>query len=107
MAYARPFSWTDRAGNTYHYYENPLWLACVFILMQELCERLAFYGLTPNLQLFLKDYLGYADTQADSYVSIFNAILYVTPLLGGILADTLAGVYFTILGFSLLYMLGL
>ncbi|EER10319.1 conserved hypothetical protein, partial [Perkinsus marinus ATCC 50983] len=36
----------------------------------------------------------------------FNAVLYATPLLGSILADTLTGVNFTILGFSILYMLG-
>ncbi|KAF4683738.1 hypothetical protein FOZ60_008656, partial [Perkinsus olseni] len=96
-----------RSGNIYHYFENPMFMACVFILMQEFCERLAFYGLTPNLQLFLKSYLGYSDSAADSYVSSFNAILYVTPLLAGVLADTLVGVYHTILGFSILYMLGL
>lgn len=107
MPSEKPYSWTDRTGNTYHYFENPIWVACIFILMQEFCERLAFYGLTPNLQLFLKEYLNYPDTQADSYISTFNAVLYVTPLLGGILADTFTGVYFTILGFSLLYMLGL
>ncbi|KAF4653774.1 hypothetical protein FOZ61_008693 [Perkinsus olseni] len=103
----KPFSWTDRTGNTYHYYDNPIWVACTFILMQEFCERLAFYGLISNLQLFLKEYLHYEDAQADAYVSIFVAILYVTPLLAGIIADTLAGVYYTILGFSLHYMLGL
>ncbi|KAF4682612.1 hypothetical protein FOZ62_024853, partial [Perkinsus olseni] len=107
MPYSKPFSWTDRNGNTYHYFENPMWMASVFILMQELCERLAFFGLHPNLQFFLKDFLQYDDAQADSYISIFNVLLYVSPLLGGILADTLTGVYYAILGFSVLYMLGL
>ncbi|KAF4652879.1 hypothetical protein FOZ61_009350 [Perkinsus olseni] len=107
MPYSRPFSWTDRNGNIYHYFENPMWMASVFILMQELCERLAFFGLHPNLQFFLKDFLQYDDVQADSYISIFNVLLYVSPLLGGILADTLTGVYYAILGFSVIYMLGL
>ncbi|EER16664.1 Tripeptide permease tppB, putative [Perkinsus marinus ATCC 50983] len=107
MPHEKPFSWTDRSGNVYRYYRNPMLMACVFILMQEFCERLAFYGVTPNLQLFLKSYLGYSDTTADSYVSIFNAVLYITPLLGGILADTLFGVYNVILGFSIVYMIGL
>ncbi|KAF4660834.1 hypothetical protein FOL47_006928 [Perkinsus chesapeaki] len=103
----KPYSFTDRSGNTYHYFEKPLFNACFFILMQEFCERLAFYGLTPNLQLFTKEYLGYTDAVANSYVSSFNSILYVTPMLTGILADTFLGVYLTILIFSLVYMLGL
>ncbi|KAF4670124.1 hypothetical protein FOL47_002186 [Perkinsus chesapeaki] len=107
MAYEKPFSWTDRSGNTYHYFRNPMVMSCIFILMQELCERLAFYGITPNLQLFLKKYLGYTDPQADSYVAIFNSVLYVTPLIGGVMADTLLGVYYVILAFSIVYMIGL
>ncbi|KAF4683949.1 hypothetical protein FOZ60_008387 [Perkinsus olseni] len=104
---AKPYTWVDRSGNVYHYFERPLLNACAFILMQEFCERLAFYGLIPNLQLFLKEYLGYTDSAADSYVSIFNAVLYITPLFAGIIADTLLGVYLTIVSFSGLYMLGL
>ncbi|KAF4672232.1 hypothetical protein FOL47_000748 [Perkinsus chesapeaki] len=104
---SKPYTWVDRSGNVYHYFERPLVNACAFILMQEFCERLAFYGLLPNLQLFLKEYLGYTDSTADSYVSIFNAVLYITPLFAGIIADTLLGVYLTIVCFSGLYVLGL
>ncbi|KAF4650955.1 hypothetical protein FOL47_000742 [Perkinsus chesapeaki] len=103
---SRSISWTDPSGNIYHYYENPMFRAVVFVLLQELCERLAFYGLTPNLQTFLKEYLGYTDTTANSYISAFNAILYVTPLFSAALADTILGVYLTIIIFSLVYLCG-
>ncbi|KAF4652167.1 hypothetical protein FOL47_011236 [Perkinsus chesapeaki] len=100
-------SWTDASGNVYYYYQRPMMNAVIFILLQELCERLAFYGISPNAQTFLKEYLGYTDVQANSYIATFQAILYVTPLFAAVLADTVLGVYTTILSFSLLYMAGL
>lgn len=106
VKHGRSLSWTDPSGNVYHYYDNPMFKAVVFVLLQELCERLAFYGLTPNLQTFLKEFLGYTDTTANSYISSFNAILYVTPLISASLADTILGVYITILSFSLVYLCG-
>ncbi|KAF4709070.1 hypothetical protein FOZ63_017524, partial [Perkinsus olseni] len=103
----KPYSWTDVSGNVYHYYKHPMRKAVLFVLLQELCERLAFYGLMPNLQLFLKEYLGVDDAGANSYIATFNAILYVTPLLSAVLSDTILGLYLTILIFSLVYMAGL
>ncbi|KAF4660487.1 hypothetical protein FOL47_007151 [Perkinsus chesapeaki] len=103
----KPLTWTDASGNVYHYYEHPMMNATIFVLVQELCERLAFYGITPNLQTFLKEFLGYNDTAANTYISAFQAVIYVTPLIAAILADTLLGVYNTILVFSVIYTIGL
>ncbi|KAF4726207.1 hypothetical protein FOZ63_028645, partial [Perkinsus olseni] len=101
------YALTDVSGNTYHYYENPLWRAVVFILLQELCERLAFFGLTPNLQAFLKEYLGLEDAEANSYISTFTSIMFVTPLLSAVISDTILGAYRTILIWSFVYFSGL
>ncbi|KAF4670123.1 hypothetical protein FOL47_002185 [Perkinsus chesapeaki] len=103
----KEYSWTDLYGNEYNYYKNPMKEAVSFVLLQELCERLAFYGLTPNLQTFLKEYLGYNDSSANSYISSFNSILYVTPLISAVISDTLLGLYYTIVVFSFVYMAGL
>ncbi|EER16285.1 conserved hypothetical protein [Perkinsus marinus ATCC 50983] len=103
----KSYSWTDVSGNVYYYYKHPMTKAVLFILLQELCERLAFYGLMPNLQIFLKEYLGVDDAGANSYISTFNAILYVTPLLSAVISDTILGLYLTILAFSFVYMAGL
>lgn len=103
----KEYSWTDLYGNEYLYYKDPMREAVSFVLLQELCERLAFYGLTPNLQTFLKEYLGYTDSTANSYISSFNSILYVTPLISAVLSDTLLGLYYTIVIFSFVYMAGL
>ncbi|KAF4654515.1 hypothetical protein FOL46_008700 [Perkinsus olseni] len=103
----KEYSWKDLYGNECFYYKDPMKGAVPFILLQELCERLACYGLTPNLQTFLKEYLGYTDTLANSYVLSFNSILYVTPLLSAVISDTLLGLYYTIVIFSFVYMAGL
>ncbi|KAF4671860.1 hypothetical protein FOL47_001155 [Perkinsus chesapeaki] len=104
---SKPLAWTDASGNTYHYYEHPFLRSVVFILGQELCERLAYYGLTPNLQTFLKEFAGMDDSGANSYISIFNSIIYLTPLVSAALSDTVLGLYVTIVVFSLIYACGL
>ncbi|EER16766.1 Peptide transporter, putative [Perkinsus marinus ATCC 50983] len=100
-------SWTDSSGNIYHYYQRPMLNGVIFILLQEFCERLAFFGITPNAQTFFKEYLNYTDAEANSYIATFQAILYVTPLFAAVLSDTILGVYVTILSFSVVYMIGL
>lgn len=103
----RPLSWQDSTGTMYSYYHQPMGKACIFILVQEMCERLAFYGIMPNLQLFLEDTLNISSNSAGSLVNIFNALIYFTPFLSAIAADTWLGTYATIIIFSAIYMLGL
>ncbi|KAF4664592.1 hypothetical protein FOZ61_004940 [Perkinsus olseni] len=103
----KPLAWTDPSGNTYHYFEHPFFNATIFVLSMEMCERLAFTGLLPNLKNFLNEFLDYDDSTAYSYISDFQAIMYFTPLIGAAIADTLLGLYKTIIIFAAIYMLGL
>ena len=103
----RSLSWTDSSGNTYRFYSKPLLKVCSFILLQEMCERMAFYGLMPTLKGFLRDSYGFDDTARNSFVSLFSGLTYVFSILSAILADTVLGIYNTILVFSGMYMLGL
>jgi dipeptide/tripeptide permease len=91
----------------YQYYKKPLLQACMFILVQEACERLAYYGIMPNLQSFLTETLQITANEANSLISIFQALVYFFPLISAILADTWLGSFVTILVFSCLYMAGL
>ena len=97
----------DSTGAMYQYYDSPLIKACLFILVQEACERLAYYGIMPNLQLFLKDTLHITSNQANSYINIFSALVYFTPMLSAIVADTWLGSFLTIVIFSGIYMAGI
>eukprot|EP00981_Chlorochromonas_danica_P011457 scaffold4013_cov192-Ochromonas_danica.AAC.2 len=78
-----------------------------FILITEFCERIAYYGFAGSLVLFFENSFGYSNADADVQYSAWSGICYVTPLLGGYLADTYLGRYKTILIFCSIYLLGL
>jgi solute carrier family 15 (peptide/histidine transporter), member 3/4 len=103
----RPLSWTDSTGTMYHYYDNPLGRVCIFILVAECAERLAYYGIMPNLQQYLVDTLGITSNDANTLIEIFNGLIYVTPLVSAAIADTWLGTFSTILVFSCFYIAGL
>lgn len=73
-----------------------------FIIVTEFCERLAYYGFAGSLVLFFQTQLGFANAQADVQYSYWAGACYVTPLLGGYIADTYLGRYKTILVCSLI-----
>ncbi|KAI8470601.1 MAG: POT family-domain-containing protein [Monoraphidium minutum] len=77
------------------------------VLGTELCERMAFVGLTTNMTLYLKQYMGYTAANASQLLQVFKGTVFVTPLLGAYLADAHLGRYWVILIFSTIYMLGL
>ena len=105
--HGRSLSWTDSSGTMYQYYKRPLAKACLFILVQEACERLAYYGIMPNLQNFLSQTLAITANDANQLISIFQALVYFFPLISATLADTWLGFFKTILLFSCIYMAGL
>lgn len=100
-------TWTDRDGTVYRYVVNPLLTVCPFVLIQELCERLAYYGLTPTLKPFLKKTLNVGDAEASSLMGLFQGVLFLTPIVSAALADSFLGIYSTILYFSIVYACGL
>jgi POT family proton-dependent oligopeptide transporter len=67
------------------------------LFFAELWERFSFYGMRAFLILYMTsrlfDKLSQADSDSASYgvYGAFNALLYASPLLGGMLADRLIG----------------
>eukprot|EP00878_Enallax_costatus_P033583 GHUV01037113.1.p1 GENE.GHUV01037113.1~~GHUV01037113.1.p1 ORF type:complete len:159 (+),score=42.67 GHUV01037113.1:596-1072(+) len=80
-----------------------LLLACACILGNELCERLAYYGLQTNMGLYLKKVLGYPADTASQLLQVWKATAYLAPLLGAYLADAVMGRFWVILLFSSIY----
>ena len=78
---------------------SKFWSICIFILVTELCERFAYYGLTGSLVIFLQRDLGFTNVLATELTGLFGAVVYVTPVLGAYLADAHWGRYSTILFF--------
>src|SRR5262245_43685270 len=78
-----------------------------FIFWGELAERCAFYGIRTLLFLYLTTVLAFSDAYATQVSSTFKAGCYLSPLLGGFLADRFLGKYWTIVGFSIPYVCGM
>ncbi|CAN6581391.1 unnamed protein product [Malus baccata var. baccata] len=83
------------------------WKACRFILGNECCERLAYYGMGTNLVNYLEKRLGMGTAKAATSVSNWSGTCYATPLIGAFLADAYLGRYWTIAIFSIVYVLGM
>ncbi|EYU45754.1 hypothetical protein ABFS82_14G072000 [Erythranthe guttata] len=83
------------------------WKACPFILGNECCERLAYYGMSSNLLLYFTNQLNQHSASASKNLSIWSGTCYVTPLLGAFLADAYLGRYRTIASFSIIYVMGM
>lgn len=85
-----------------------------FIIGNEFAERFSFYGMKAILAVFMTQYLMgtngqlevMSDIQATKWIHLFVAAVYLTPLLGGLLADLLWGKYRTIISVSIVYCLG-
>ena len=77
-----------------------------FIVGNEACERLSYYGMLSLLILYMKNVLLVGEADAKEQVHLFKMAVYFLPLVGGWLADRWIGRYRTILGLSLFYCLG-
>ncbi|KAK7382472.1 hypothetical protein VNO80_01327 [Phaseolus coccineus] len=67
------------------------WKACRFILGNECCERLAYYGMSTNLVNYLQTRFNQGNATAASNVTTWSRTCYITPLLGAFLADSYMG----------------
>ncbi|KAJ7950176.1 protein NRT1/ PTR FAMILY 8.1-like [Quillaja saponaria] len=83
------------------------WKACPFVLGNECCERLAYYGMSTNLVNYLQERLNQGNVTASNNVTNWSGTCYATPLLGAFLADAYLGRYWTIASFSSIYVLGM
>ena len=87
-----------------------------YIIGNEAAERFSFYGMKGILVVFMTKYLHIltdnpnlaAMSKAASIEQYhnFTSWVYLTPILGALLADTMLGKYRTIISLSLVYCLG-
>jgi amino acid/peptide:H+ symporter len=77
-----------------------------FIFWGEFAERCSYYGMRAILPLYLTSALLIPDARMTQVYSLFKSACYFLPLLGGYLADRFFGKYWTIVGFSVPYVLG-
>jgi POT family proton-dependent oligopeptide transporter len=93
-------------------------LAAWLIVICELCERFAFYGLSGLFQNYIQfplptandaqpGALGRGQQTATTLTMFFRFFAYLTPIIGAILADQFWGKYKTIIVSCVIYMIGL
>ncbi|KAA8519001.1 hypothetical protein F0562_016225 [Nyssa sinensis] len=99
---------------TVDFHKNPAvkretgnWKACRFVLGNECCERLAYYGMSTNLVNYLQKRLNQGNVTASNNVTNWSGTCYITPLIGAFLADAYLGRYWTIASFSIIYVIGM
>ncbi|TKY56441.1 NRT1/ PTR FAMILY 8.1 [Spatholobus suberectus] len=97
----------DYRGNPANKKETGTWRACPFILGNECCERLAYYGMSTNLVTYFKNQLHQHGATASKNVANWGGTCYITPLIGAFVADASLGRYLTILCFSIIYVIGM
>jgi hypothetical protein len=79
----------------------------IYIIATEFCERLAYYGFAGSLVLFFETVLKLSNEDSVNQFYIWNGFVYMTPLIGGYVADTYWSRYRTIQVFAAMYLIGL
>ncbi|KZT33660.1 PTR2-domain-containing protein [Sistotremastrum suecicum HHB10207 ss-3] len=103
-------------------------IAAYSVVIVELCERFAYYGLSGPFQNYLQNplpdggsgtgapppgspapagALGRTQTTATGLQNMFSFLAYITPIIGAIIADSKWGRYKTITVFCFIYFIGL
>jgi POT family proton-dependent oligopeptide transporter len=77
-----------------------------FVIGNEALERFAFYGTRSILTSYLVTFLVFPERDAKAWFHAFLMATYLTPLVGGWLADRFWGRYATILRFSMVAIAG-
>lgn len=65
--------------------------AIYYVVALQIWEYFSFYGMRALLILYLTNQLKYDDNHAYTLFSAYCSLVYVTPILGGFLADKLLG----------------
>ena len=83
---------------------QPKGLAVIFLT--EMWERFSYYGMRALLVLYLVHSLNYSDVQAQALYGTYIGLVYVTPLIGGWIADRWLGMRLSAVIGAIVMMLG-
>ncbi|KAG2554897.1 protein NRT1/ PTR FAMILY 5.2-like [Panicum virgatum] len=97
----------DLRGNPVLRSKRGGWTACSFIVVYELFERMAYYGIASNLIIYLTEKLHQGTVEASNNVTNWSGTVFLTPLLGAYVADAYLGRYWTFVIGSAIYFMGM
>ena len=62
-----------------------------YLFFSELWERFSFYGMRSLLVLYMTKHLLFSDSMSFGIYAAYMSLVYLTPLLGGMLAEKIIG----------------
>ncbi|XP_042435684.1 protein NRT1/ PTR FAMILY 5.2-like isoform X1 [Zingiber officinale] len=83
------------------------WTACSFIVAYEAFERMAYYGISSNLILYLTNKLHQGTVASANNVTNWVGTVWLTPVVGAYVADAHLGRYWTFIAASIIYLSGM
>lgn len=83
------------------------WIAAFFIFGNEMAERMAYFGLSVNMVVFMFNIMHRPFSSSANAVNTFLGISQISSVLGGFIADAYLGRYWTIAIFTTIYLVGL
>ncbi len=86
------------------FFGHPRGLATLFFT--EMWERFSYYGMRGFLILYMTKALSFTDTQASNAYTTYVSSVWVTPILGGLIADAWLGQYRSVLIGGIIIALG-
>ncbi|XP_022964557.1 protein NRT1/ PTR FAMILY 5.2-like isoform X2 [Cucurbita moschata] len=97
----------DLKGNPVRRSKRGGWKACSFIIVYEVFERMAFYGISSNLVIYLTVRLQQGIVTASNNVTNWVGVVWMTPVLGAYIADAYLGRFWTFMAASVVYLMGM
>lgn len=80
--------------------------ALPFLFLTEMWERFGFYTVQGLLVLYMTKAFGFSDDQSFTIMGVFTALVYISPFVGGFLADRVLGFKLAIACGGILLILG-
>ncbi|KAL0793013.1 hypothetical protein Bca101_064390 [Brassica carinata] len=97
----------DLRGNPVRRSQRGRWKACSFVIVYEMFERMAYYGISSNLVIYMTTKLHQGTVQSSNNVTNWVGTIFLTPILGAYVADAHLGRYLTFVISSTICFLGM
>ncbi len=80
--------------------------ALPYLFLTEMWERYGFYVVQGLLVLYMTKVYGFSDTKSYTILGSFSALVYIAPMIGGIIADHILGFKQAVLWGAIILILG-
>ncbi|KAJ0967519.1 hypothetical protein J5N97_024436 [Dioscorea zingiberensis] len=97
----------DLKGNPTLRSKSGGWTACSFVVVYEVFERMASFGISSNLVIYLTNKLHQGTVTSANNVTNWVGTLWMTTVVGAYVADARLGRYWTFIVGSITYLLGM